>query len=82
MAIYDGIEWWKIPAVNQFVCFFKGNMSTEENNSINARGRQAILECEAGIRSFVAKLEGILQEDNCSTDKLEPEMKGTYGGLY
>ena len=57
-------------------------MSTEEKNSIKARGRQAIFECEAGIQSFVAKLEGILKEDNYSTDKLEPEMKGTYGGLY
>lgn len=82
MAIYDGIELWKIPAVNQFVCFLKGNMSTEENNSINARGRQAILECDSQMRSLVARLEGVLMENKFSTVKLEPEMMGIFRGLH
>ena len=57
-------------------------MSTEENSSINARGRQAILECDDKVRSWVARLEGILQEEERSADKLEPELKGTCGCLH
>lgn len=57
-------------------------MSTEENNSINARGRQAILECDSQMRSLVARLEGVLMENKFSTVKLEPEMMGIFRGLH
>ena len=51
-------------------------MSTEDNYSINARGKQA-LECDNQMRSLVARLEGVVMENIYSTDKSEPEMKGT-----
>ena len=56
-------------------------MSSEENNSIKARGKRVLLECDSQMRSLVARLEGVLMENKYSTDKLEPEMMGIFGGL-